>query len=178
MKYIIRVKVRGAIPSSPFGEVWIEMLSLTCGGGMTLRHLPSGRCGLKYRQRQRPHRDRRSSPFGEVWIEIELAMVKFATVESSPFGEVWIEISRPRSPKPAPPSSPFGEVWIEITPARSGGCVNVSSPFGEVWIEIGRICVSAPWRTCHLPSGRCGLKYVKRGNDLRGRVISLRGGVD
>ena len=34
-------------------------------------HLPSGRCGLKYREPTADHGIIGSPPFGEVWIEID-----------------------------------------------------------------------------------------------------------
>ena len=60
-----------AILSPPFGEVWIEIRMLKLGYPWTFGHLPSGRCGLKYRSDELATRVQGSPPFGEVWIEID-----------------------------------------------------------------------------------------------------------
>ena len=56
-------------------------------------------------------------------------------------------------------SPPSREVWIEILSRETTNWKKVSPPSREVWIEIfwSYQLVRSP--KCHLPRGRCGLKF-------------------
>ena len=52
------------------------------------------------------------------------------------------------------------KVWIEIISSVPKPSIKIRSPSArKVWIEIDCFIKITPVKYCHLPRGRCGLKY-------------------
>ena len=84
-----------AITSPSARKVWIEITFFRILERTRRRHLPRGRCGLKYIDAERNIEIILSPSARKVWIEISIAACVIFSVTLSPSArKVWIEICR------------------------------------------------------------------------------------
>ena len=166
-------------------KVWIEIQHRTQSSRTYCCHLPRGRCGLKSKRRSsRGSRHRVTfreegvdwnglqvqvlpiafwSPSArKVWIEMWMTTGTMRTHWVT-FREEGVDWNRAISKhwKQEWPSPSARKVWIEINQWWNI-LGTISSPSArKVWIEIFKTCYITIYWWCHLPRGRCGLKFMR-----------------
>ena len=163
--------------------MWIEITISCVISVCNLCHLPRGRCGLKLFGSINQNLSFTSPSARKVWIEISKSEY-IARVGKSPSArKVWIEMWIESVRKQAFASPSARKVWIEIyqglykcrfpyvtfreegvdwnyhTPIKSLSAYRSPSA-RKVWIEIIYRYYSNWRQFCHLPRGRCGLKFT------------------
>ena len=124
-----------------------------------LRHLPRGRCGLKFSWATDVSGTTWSPSARKVWIEISVPIAHSFILMSPSARKVWIEIGITGSGIGSTMSPSARKVWIEIRDQRPP--VQLFSrhlPRGRCGLKLSSEEAMNAANTGHLPRGRCGLK--------------------